>query len=168
LEATTSSQWTCTLDLAGVSVDPPGEDEALRLACDATSGTLGATGRAGDCLEMQFDETHSLVLYMSADHIIHRPHFPNRESSGQGVEDFFCKSCGVQLGERKELLSRCMTREEGFRVCREILRGQLPETVAGVRSDQTVFPSFESLTQEEAKSSRVEWVPLRPRHKGLS
>src|SRR5947207_15193684 len=103
-----SSRWpVVTLDLNDVSVKPSSEDEALRLAREAESGTLGATGEAGDCLEMQFDGAHALLLYMAADQKILRPHFPHRQETGEGVEQFFCACCGVQLGDRTEMFRRC-------------------------------------------------------------
>ena len=104
---TPSSRWlVVTLDLEDSSLELSSEDEALHIAREEESGTIGATGETGDCVEMQFDRAHALVLYMAADQTILRPQFLHREVSGEGVEEFFCECCGVQLGNKTEMLSR--------------------------------------------------------------
>lgn len=161
----TSSRWTLSLHLEDVSLKPSSEEEALRLARAAEGGTLSAAGEGGDCVEMQFDAAHALVLYMAAAGPILRPHFPNRKDSGQGVEEFFCECCGVQLGDRAELLGRCTSREEGFRLCRDIVRGQLPETVPEANPEQPRLPGMGEFAEDEAKWRRIEWLPLQARRK---
>jgi hypothetical protein len=128
------------------------------MAAVEEQGSLGGNGESGDCVELQFDSSHALVLYMRADWTILRPHLPNRRRTGEGVEDFFCECCGVQLGDRVAMLSQCVSREEGFRLCREILNGRLPDAIP-VRSDQPSIPGFE----EGAAERLVNWVVLRPR-----
>src|SRR5262245_40167827 len=100
MSVTTSSRWTFALELPGAGLTPSGEDEPLRLTRAAESGTLSATGENEDCVEVQFDALHAMVLYMTAEGTILRPHFPNRLQTGQGIEEFFCACCGVQLGDR--------------------------------------------------------------------
>jgi hypothetical protein len=163
----TSSRWTVTLDLEDVSLKPWSEDEALSLAREAESGTLDATGEGGDYVELQFNAAHALVLYMTAGGTDLRPHFPNRKESGEGVEEFFCECCGVQLGDQAELLRRCMSREEGFRVCREILRGRLPEKVPAAQPEQLYLPLAEFAEAADAWSC-VEWLPLQARRTSSS
>lgn len=159
-----SSCWSVvTLDLEDVSIRPSGPDVALRLAKESESGTLGACGEVGDCVELQFDGAHGMVLYMSADRKVFRPHFPHRQESGDGIEEFFCAFCGVQLGDRAEMLRSCMAREEAIRLCREILWGRLPDTIPGASSDQPCLPGMEAFTEEQAQWGMVEWCPLRPR-----
>jgi hypothetical protein len=161
----TSVQWSYSLDLEDVSLNPSDAETALRLAREAVSGTLGATGKGGDCVEMQFDFAHALVLYMTADGSTLRPHFPHRKETGQGIEEFFCACCGVQLGDESEMLSRCMSREEGFRLCREILHGRLPDSLPQPHPGQPYLPGLEAFAIEEGRCRRLEWPPLQGRRK---
>jgi hypothetical protein len=164
---TPSSRWpVVTLDLEDVSLKPSGVDEAMRLAGEAQSGTLAATGEAGDCVEMQFDQSHALVLYMATDQRILRPHFPHRQETGEGVEAFFCECCGVQLGDKAEAFRKCMARGEAMRLCREILRGRLPGAIPEPGPKQPFLPGMESRAVEEAEWGLVEWRPLKPRRSG--
>jgi hypothetical protein len=153
------------LDLDDISLVPVSEDEALRLAMEAERGTLDLTGERGDCVEVQFDAVHALVLYMGTDRKILRPHLPNRKETGQGIEEFFCECCGVQLGDRAEMLTRCTSREEGFRLCREILRGRLPDAIPVSSPDQSFLPGMNELAHAEAAGRVVQWVLLQGRRK---
>ena len=158
----TSSRWTFTLDLEDASLKPSTQAQALRLAGDSQDGTLGATGDLGDCLDMQYDSMHALVLYAAACGPIFRPHFPNREETGARVEEYFCECCGVQLGDRKEMLRCCLRRDEGFRVCRAILHGQLPDTIPEENPQYRPLPGVDKATGTE-----LEWVELNGRHKHI-
>jgi hypothetical protein len=117
----TSSHWTFTLEFEDASFKLASQTQAMRLACEAASGTLSATGDRGDCVEMQYDALHALVLYMPASRPILRPHFPNRVNSGACIEEFFCACCGVQLGNKTEMLRYCPSREEGIHVSARFL-----------------------------------------------
>ena len=136
-----SSRWRLTIDTEDTSLTPSNPDEALRLAGAIDFGELAGTGENGDCVQLQFNREHAFVLYMGRDETIYRPHFPKTGQSGEGVEEFFCEHCGVQLGDRTELLAHCTDRDDGFSICREILGGNLPQ------------------------SSEIEWVELRARRK---
>jgi len=129
------------IDTEGTSLTPSNADEALGLAEGMEFGELGGTGENGDCVQLQFNREHAFVLYMAVDQRIFRPHFPKRMVSGRGVEDFFCEHCGVQLGDRSELMAQCTDRDDGFSICREILGGHLPQT------------------------AEIEWVELQARRK---
>jgi hypothetical protein len=157
----TSSRWPLlSVELKDASLRPSSPAEALRLAAAVTKGTLGGTGEAGDCVELQFNCKHAMVLYMRPDLTILRPHFPNRRRTGEGIEEFFCECCGVQLGDKADMLSRCVDREEGFLLCREILNGRLPNAVPLGPSDQSSIPGFDD---QAAGDGVVEWVTLRSR-----
>jgi hypothetical protein len=158
MTVSTSSRWTFTLELEDASLKPSTESQALRLARQAQGGTLGATGDLGDCLDMQFDSTHALVLFMAASGPILRPHFPNRKETGARVEEFFCACCGVQLGKKTEMLRCCLSREEGFRVCRAIFHGQLPDAIPEENPKQPRFPGV-----PQATGCEIEWVELKGR-----
>ena len=165
MSAATSSRWTVTLDLEHETLKLSSEDEALRIARAAETGTLSAPGEFGDCIEVQFDAAHAMVLYMAAGGPILRPHFPNRKETGHGVEEFFCECCGVQLGPRAEMLRCCMGREEAFRLCREIFRGLLPDAIPEASEPPPWLPGMGEFAKAEEEARTVQWVPLQRRRK---
>src|SRR5262249_30676577 len=92
-----SNRWPIvTLELPGETLRPANPDDAVRQAEATEQGTLGATGEAGDCVELQFNRDHAAVLYMRPDLTILRPRFSNRAVTGDRIEEFFCECCGVQ------------------------------------------------------------------------
>jgi len=160
----TSSVWpTLSLELQDASLKPSTVIEALCLAREASGGELAATGDGGDCVEVQYEAGYAVVLYMTSNGTILRPRFPGRIVNGDGVEDFFCHCCGVQLGYRGELV-RCSARqEESFRLWCAILEGQLPESLPEPHPEQPYLPNMESFIAEQAKTRRIEWVELKGR-----
>jgi hypothetical protein len=129
MSLTPSANWKFDLELEDDFCAPSSLIEAMQLATAADRGTLGAEGENGDCIELRFDQHHGMVLYMLPDQTVLRPHFPQRECTGEDVELSFCPCCGVLVGDRDEMISKCMARDEAFQVCESILRGTLPDRV---------------------------------------
>jgi hypothetical protein len=136
-----SAKWNIDLEDEETSFGPSASEDALASARQMPRGTLNATGDGGDCLQMQFNESHAMVLYMTHEGVLLRPHFPNRSLTGAGIEEYYCECCGVQLGDIDQLAAQCMNREEGISLCDRILHGEVPD------------------------SSDLTWVPLAPRLK---
>ncbi len=58
------------------------------------------------------------------------------------------------------MLSRSMYRDEGFRLCEEILRGQLPGVIPVTRPDQRRLTAMDEFAQIEVLGRKVKWVAL--------
>jgi hypothetical protein len=121
-------------------------------------GMLTAAGADGDELVLQFNRARAAVWYMGADKVTLRPYFPYRPASDQAISDFFCPGCGILLDSYSEFLERGMPRDEGFRLCAEVLHsGALPTEVPEDRTDQPLLPGMEAFAEELARGRAVEW-----------
>ncbi len=158
-----SSQWTLSLDLDDASIPDVPFADAIRIAGDAESGTVSAVGEAGDCLELEFDDSHALVWYMTAEKILLRPHCLNRPEGEQRIEEFFCHCCGVRLGPQEAYMSCGIGREEGFRLFRSVLEsGVLPDTIPERQPAQEWLPGMTLLKEREALGRALEWRRCEP------
>jgi hypothetical protein len=127
---TVSKNWTFfRLDLEHETLHPANAREALRRAMASDTGILTACGSNGDGFELQFDRRHAFLLYGDKAGTTLRPRFPDCPVKGDGVERYFCRCCGVQIGDNAKLLRSCMPRETGFSMVRKFLRGHLARII---------------------------------------
>jgi hypothetical protein len=141
----TSQKWSLEIieeEEYEPEVEPQSPEDFLSLANTFESGELIGEGNKGHSFQLQFDAENAAILYIGFDGTTRRPRFLGRERNGDGIELFFCHCCGVQLGDKREMLAQGTNRHEGFSLARHIINGTLPE------SDELV------------------WVALEPRRKG--
>jgi len=134
-----STIWHIRIETAGEERFPMDADDAIAIVDEMNAGTIGADGTNGDFVELQFDRTHSLLIYAppGSDDTL-RPRFPDRKDTGDGVDELFCDCCGIPFGDEAEILAASIARADGLAVFRDL--------VGGART----------------MNDEIEWVPFPP------
>jgi len=154
-------RWRFSFDDEEVSLRDLTWRQAVQVFRDAESGDLAGQSD-GECLSVEFNETHSAVLYMGRDGMILRPYFPRCPASAQDLGPFFCGCCGIRLGDQEEYLARfLLSRDDGLRLFAAVLAGSaLPAELPDPQPGQPVLPGFEEAAAELAAGRALEWRPL--------
>jgi hypothetical protein len=128
---TTSRRWRFDVEVWDEDkfYHPDDWAEVLRVCDQAGSGVVVAHGEAGEHVEMEFNASNASIIYADDDRVL-RPYLPGRDAASQDIDEFFCNSCGLRVGDLDKFLARCMGRSEGFRLCGALITsGSLPDAV---------------------------------------
>ena len=154
-------RWRFSFDDKMVSLRELSWPQAVQVFRDTLAGDLAGQSN-GECVSLEFNARHAAVLYMGRDGVILRPYFPQRPSASQDLGPFFCRCCGIQLGNKEEYLARfLLSRADGFRLFEAVLAGSsLPSELPDPHPHQPVLPGFEEVAAELAIGRTLEWRPI--------
>jgi hypothetical protein len=154
-------RWRFSFDDDEVSRRDLTWPQAAQVFHDSESGALAGQSD-GECVSLEFNATHAAVLYVGRDRVILRPYFPRSPAGAQDLGPFFCRSCGLRLGDQDEYLARFLLgRADGFRLFAAALAGPpLPVELPDPHPGQQVLPGFEEVAAELAAGRALEWWPL--------
>jgi hypothetical protein len=155
-------RWRFSFSDDEVSLRDLSWDRAAELFREAEAGDLAGVSD-GECVSLEFNATHAAVLYMGRDRVTLRPYIPRQSAAAQDLGPFFCRSCGIRVGDQDEYLSRfLLSRADGFRLFAAVLAGSpLPTELPDPYPGQRVLPGCEEAVADWASGWTLEWRPLR-------
>jgi hypothetical protein len=157
------AKWRLSFDNSEISGRDLSWADSLQLFSSSDSGELSAQAE-GKCVSLEFNSQHAAVLYLGNDGVILRPYFSSRSYAEQDVSEFFCKCCGVQLGDIDEYLSRfLLSRSQGMELFKTVLAtSSLPRQLPDTETGQSQLPGFDEFVKERSSERELEWRPLPP------